>query len=148
MSELRFVLKNLAAEEVVLHTGADMLTLGDLRHVVMLHWLVPEHLQIFTSVAGVFKQSQPNSLSLLSVLKGTAESMNQERIIWIHWMRDTDYMAVYRGGMFLESELEAKREHIMRTGGPFEYVTLRVWRMIAERTLAQWEEYAQGAGTA
>ena len=31
MAEMRFVVKNLAAEELVLITGPDMMTLGDIR---------------------------------------------------------------------------------------------------------------------
>ena len=45
MAEMRFVVKNLAAEELVLVTGPDMMTLGDIRRATRVRWHLPIHLQ-------------------------------------------------------------------------------------------------------
>jgi hypothetical protein len=57
-------------------------------------------------------------------------------------MRDDDYMAVRRGGLFLETELEGKRskmEAIERK--PFLYVRLAEWKVLALRGVEAYRRY-------
>ena len=141
MAEMRFVVKNLAAEELVLVTGPDMMTLGDIRRATRVRWHLPNHLQRLIC-SGREYVHHPDSHSIADVLRGTVEGPNQERIIWLVWMREQDYACVGRGGLFLEDQLPQKRRLMEERGDvPFEYVTLRAFVALDSRAISNWRHY-------
>ena len=129
--EKTFVVKLLNATEVRFRTGVEMRTMGHLRRAVEREVLLPPCFQRYSCMSQQYLEDTPDSLSLEVVLRGTKEGLVDgcihERIVWLHWMAMTDCMVVGRGGLFLASELEQKRERMTRwpNSPPFQYVTLR-----------------------
>ena len=129
--EKKFVVKLLNATEIQFQTGPEMRTMGHLRTAVEMKLLLPPPFQRCGCKGRRYWEDTPDDLSLEEVLAGTTEGVvdgvPHERIVWLLWMAMTDCMAVGRGGLFLESELEQKRARMTRWANspPFEYVTLR-----------------------
>ena len=91
----------------------------------------------------------PDDLSLEVVLRGTREGREggvvYERIVWLFWMAMTDFMAVGRGGLFLESELEQKRALVERQSGSaaYEYIRLRQYLLLDGVMHDRWSQYCK-----
>ena len=142
MSGLRFVAKTLAAEETELVTGEGMMSLGDLREVVRMRLLVPEYLQRCSVSGRSYGPSAADDMPLAELLRGLRGGVDQERHVWLLWMRDNDCIAVFGGGMFLENELERKRARMqaLQPRVEFEYLTLRAHKFVARRAVQLHEE--------
>ena len=129
--EKAFVVKLLNAREMRFRTGPGMRTMGHSREAIRMRVLLPPCFQRCGCKGRHYLEDTPDNLSLDVALEGTKEGLidgvPHERIVWLFWMAMTDYMAVGRGGLFLESELEQKRARMTRYANspPFRYVTLR-----------------------
>ncbi len=136
----RFTLKNLAAEEFSYEIGPDMNILGHLRKRIHAIFGIPFHLQRYV-VSGRSYRHHDDDIPLTTMLKDTVEGESQERIIWLIWMRQNDYILPRRGGMFLESEHDAKREAI----GEYHFAPIRLsdWSRISDRLVSSYCTYRQ-----
>ena len=132
---MRFTLKNLAAEETYLSVSNHLQTLGDLRRFVTRTFNVPMELQRYVCSGRTTDRHEPDSLALTHMLRGTEEGPNQERIIWLLWMRDDDYYPIYQGRIILRTELDQKRELAMSRNQRFEYITLAAWVILFRRAV-------------
>ena len=134
----RFVLKNLAAEEFTLAITATFSTIGDLRQRVYTTMNIPIPLQRYAGAGRSCEPGDDGSTPISYLLPDSNEEYDP--IIWLIWMRDTDFYNVHEGGIFLQSELEEKRRMFENrpTSGrqphiSFEYITLSGYRRICAR---------------
>lgn len=140
---LHFTVKNLAAEELRLHTSESMVTLSDLRRAVEEHWGLPAELQRFVC-SGRNYWRHDGATPLSSVLDGTSDGPDRERLIWLMWMRKEDYTCAPDGGMFLQSEYEAKQALYQTRNKPFHPVTLGRFLALHTRSLSTWHTFHHG----
>ena len=142
-----FAVKLLNATEIPLRTGSGMRTMGHLREAVEMEVLLPAAFQRYSCMHRSYLEDTPDNLSLEVVLRGTTEGVKDgeryERIVWLLWMAPTDYMAIGRGGLFLESELEQKRARMTRgvNAPSFGYVTLRQYLTLAAMVMDRRSQY-------
>ena len=142
----QFTLKNLVAEEEVLTIGLHMRTLNDLRTYVERRYDIPPFLQRYVCASQPYHHHDDGDKPLNEILYRTSEGTNQERLIFLLWMRPTDYVAVTGfGGMFLQTELEAKRAKYQTCPNPryreFEVVTLKTRIELAKEAIISYERY-------
>ena len=141
------MVKLLNAEELRFQTGPRMRTVGHLRREVEVKRLLPPCFQRYACGGRSYLEDTPDNLPLDAVLEGTKEGLidgvPHERIVWLLWMAMTDCMAVGRGGLFLESELEQKRARMTRWANspPFEFVTLRQYLALDRRAQLRRAQY-------
>ena len=138
-----FVLKNITAEETSLAIGEGMRTVGDLRSFVEERFDVPRCLQRFVGNGRVIDSDYSDSCSLdVGFQRQDCLEEGQENLIWIIWARDSDYAAVRRGGIFLESDLDAKRtkfEALEKV--PFSFVRLGDYKALCNRGIHMYRKY-------
>ena len=143
---MKFVVKNLAAEEKRYEVSARMRTLGHLRWEMYIWLGVPECKARFV-VAGRTYKDYPDSYLLTSMLRGTEEGPNQERLVFVVWMRRTDCIELLTGWMFLESEEDEKEAQILqRMDGACEIISLRMYAKVIEEAVAVYKGYMREGG--
>ena len=126
-----FILKNLVAEETELVVGPGMSTLGDLRSHVSRHHSVPERLQRMVVGGRTYDYHYTNDFPILRMLP--SEPHEYKPIVWLMRARDDDLVAVYTGGIFLESDRATKEALARRRNRPFETITVRAYRTMFNR---------------
>ena len=131
-----FTLKNLAAEEFRMRTGPHLRTLNDLRTVVESsprYGQVPREFQGYVYDGRSYDHQFDGNTTLSQIFQGSREGPNQERMMWLVWYRDQDYICCYRGGMMLDTEYDNKRRRQEAMGRPFEAITIRAWKQLHGR---------------
>jgi len=152
MTEMNFILKNVAATEHHLCVTEEFNTLGDLRHYVFVKYKLPVFQQRYVC-AGQSYHAHDDSYPLRMVLANTHEGPNQERIIWLVWMNNDDYHVTvhphsyaHGGGLVLQSELDQKRQKYERDGYTLHEVKLEVYARICQHISVAYEEYQNQRG--
>lgn len=135
---VKFILKDLVATEERLYIHEGLNTMKDLIDHVRVYRGIPPYLQRYVCNG---RDLYPHQ-TLEDALKGTKHSHNQDRIIWLLWMRHTDHICVYGGGMFMPEDRERKRQlHDARhTGRPFEAISLFAYSRLADRIILRHEQ--------
>ena len=142
------MVKLLNATELKFRTGEGMPTLGHLREAVTRELLLPPPFQRYAAAGRSYHEDTPDGTSLEVVLRGTKEGWHDgewyERVVFLLWMANTDFICVgRRGGMFLESELEQKKAWVEQQSGSgsLEYITLRRYLLLDGVLRNRWSQY-------
>ena len=146
-----FVVKNLAAEETHMTIEQGMRTLGDLREYIEEYMDLPISMQHLVS-DGKSLDTWPHETLIQGCLPQTTEFAP---IVWLLWMRDNDYISIYRGGLFLESEADQKFERHRQhdTGRPcppgreFHAIRIREYKTISRRAITAHSASLRALGT-
>jgi hypothetical protein len=135
----QFILKTLAAEEIVVTIQPGMTQLSDLRKTVLMKWRLPEHLQVY--ITGGRRYADYTDHLLQTMIDGQIQDEGCLKIMWLCWMGDDGYHLVYTGGMCLENELGRKQAHAVQHGHRFEAITLRAWRVLSAQSTERFQFY-------
>ena len=128
-----FTVKNLVADELRLTIGEErygikLLTLGDLREVVLREFDVPVYLQNFIHGGSQYGIHNSDDIKLETILGGSSwerfEHPEYEVYVWLLWMRGYDYYNIRDRNLIMRDNLTRKQEEAQRQGRPFEAVTL------------------------
>ena len=132
-----FILKNLIAEEIMtIDIGEEFADLKDLRREVHRRYGIPYALQQFVTDGRTYDRHYDDTTPLDNLLPRTFSpnptTTAWTHIVWLLWMRNTDYLAVHTGRMFAEEEYDAKEALAASQDRPFEAVTLKAWTILVE----------------
>ena len=139
-ASVSFVVKDISARELRLATGRDLQTVADLRTQILMHWQVPRYLQRIVAQGKTFTTADRDNTPLSEILADKVEQ-DQDRITWLIWMSDDDYIAIDRGGLINHATLERKTRESEARGRTLQTITLGTCRKLAPRITARYDDF-------
>ena len=135
-----FVVKSLAAEELVLKLSPTMKTLGDLHGEVGKRWSLPRHLQRFCS-QGRSYWAHADATPLAELLPSHVDAQVIP-IIFLLWLKDEDRIDILgSAGMFMRDREEFKLREAEERGEMIHTVSLGEWKSVCVKAITEWMRF-------